>query len=77
MWNHPAARSWRIARPGDRQTMSSDTEPVESAVLDDFQGVALQLADWSVLNGRARITVFRDHVEDDGADRTAAALRVP
>ena len=37
------------------------------AVLDDYQGVALEMADWSVLNGRARITVFRDHIADDRA----------
>jgi len=47
--------------------MSSDSEPVEIAVLDDYQGVALEMADWSVLNGRARITVFRDHLADDRA----------
>ena len=40
-------------------------EPVGIAVLDDYQGVALEMADWSVLNGRARITVFRDHIADD------------
>jgi phosphoglycerate dehydrogenase-like enzyme len=47
--------------------MSSDSEPVEIAVLDDYQDVALEMADWSVLNGRARITVFRDHIADDHA----------
>jgi phosphoglycerate dehydrogenase-like enzyme len=44
--------------------MSSDSEPVEIAVLDDYQDVALEMADWSVLKGRARITVFRDHTAD-------------
>jgi lactate dehydrogenase-like 2-hydroxyacid dehydrogenase len=47
--------------------MTSDSEPVEIAVLDDYQGVAPEIADWSVLNGRARITVFRDHIADDRA----------
>jgi phosphoglycerate dehydrogenase-like enzyme len=47
--------------------MSSDSEPVEIAILDDYQGVALEMADWSVLNGHARITVFRDHIGDDRA----------
>jgi phosphoglycerate dehydrogenase-like enzyme len=37
------------------------------AVLDDFQGVALTSADWSVLNGRAEITVFRDNITDQQA----------
>jgi len=47
--------------------MNSVSELVEIAVLDDYQGVALEMADWSVLNGRARITVFRDHIADDRA----------
>ena len=34
------------------------------AVLDDYQNVALSLADWSSLDGRASITVFNDHVAD-------------
>jgi phosphoglycerate dehydrogenase-like enzyme len=38
--------------------------PAQVAILDDFQGVALAMADWSRLRDRARITVFRDHVSD-------------
>ncbi len=34
------------------------------AVLDDYQGVALQMADWSAVEDRAEVTVFRDHVSD-------------
>ena len=34
------------------------------AVLDDYQNVALESADWSVLSGRADITVFQDHLDD-------------
>jgi phosphoglycerate dehydrogenase-like enzyme len=34
------------------------------AILDDYQGVALRLADWSSLPGRPRIDVFRDHLSD-------------
>src|SRR5580658_6004732 len=37
------------------------------AVLDDYQGVALECADWSVLRDRADITVFRDHLADTDA----------
>jgi phosphoglycerate dehydrogenase-like enzyme len=37
------------------------------AVLDDYQGVALRMADWSVLDGRAAVTVFRDHLSDPAA----------
>jgi phosphoglycerate dehydrogenase-like enzyme len=41
--------------------------PVQVAVLDDYQGVALQSADWSPLNGKTNITVFRDHLSDSTA----------
>jgi phosphoglycerate dehydrogenase-like enzyme len=34
------------------------------AVLDDYQNVALQMADWSPVARRADITVFTDHVAD-------------
>lgn len=37
------------------------------AVLDDYQSVALKVADWSPLEGRAALTVFSDHVRDEGA----------
>jgi phosphoglycerate dehydrogenase-like enzyme len=42
-------------------------QPVQVAVLDDYQGVALQSADWSPLNGKTNITVFRDHLSDSTA----------
>ncbi len=32
------------------------------AILDDYQDVALKMADWSRLEGRAIVTVFRDHL---------------
>ncbi|MEQ8355987.1 MAG: D-2-hydroxyacid dehydrogenase family protein [Kiloniellaceae bacterium] len=34
------------------------------ALLDDYQGVALDCADWSALQGKADITVFRDTITD-------------
>src|SRR5712671_250259 len=37
------------------------------AVLDDYQNVALESADWSVLRDRADITVFQDHLDDPDA----------
>ena len=37
------------------------------AVLDDYQNAALESADWSVLSGRAVITVFQDHLDDTDA----------
>src|ERR1700760_4402501 len=42
-------------------------EPIRIAVLDDYQDVALSLADWSVLDGRATVTVFNDHLADSDA----------
>src|SRR5260370_11309914 len=37
------------------------------AVLDDYQNVALQSADWSVLRDGADIAVFQDHLADPDA----------
>src|SRR3979409_1526599 len=37
------------------------------AVLDDYQDVALESADWSVLRDRADIAVFQNHVADPDA----------
>jgi phosphoglycerate dehydrogenase-like enzyme len=37
------------------------------AIVDDYQNVALKMADWSALAARADITVFNDHVADPEA----------
>jgi phosphoglycerate dehydrogenase-like enzyme len=37
-------------------------EMIRIAILDDYQNVALEMADWSPLAGRAAITVFNDHL---------------
>jgi phosphoglycerate dehydrogenase-like enzyme len=42
-------------------------EPIRIAVLDDYQNVAISLADWSVLDARATVTVFNDHLADSDA----------
>ncbi len=34
------------------------------AVLDDYQGVALSSADWSAVQARAEVSVFRDHLAE-------------
>jgi phosphoglycerate dehydrogenase-like enzyme len=34
------------------------------AVLDDYQGVALEMADWSKVTSRAQVEVFNDHLAD-------------
>lgn len=39
------------------------------AILDDYAGVALQVADWSPVQNRAEVTVFARHLaEDEAAD---------
>ena len=43
------------------------------AILDDFQNVALEVADWSAVAERAEITVFNDHLADP--DAVAERLR--
>src|SRR6201993_2424073 len=48
-------------------TTSFRQEPLRIAVLDDYQNVALSMADWSVLEGRAAVTVFNDHLADTDA----------
>ncbi|OBH60009.1 D-2-hydroxyacid dehydrogenase family protein [Mycobacterium sp. E2479] len=42
------------------------------AILDDYAGVALQVADWSPVQKRAEVTVFGRHL---GEDEAAEALR--
>lgn len=42
------------------------------AILDDYQGVALKMADWSAVMTRAQVDVFSDHLE--GADAVAERL---
>ncbi len=44
--------------------MNSSAQAVNIAVLDDYQGVALKLADWSAVASRANIVVFNDHLTD-------------
>src|SRR5215831_14112718 len=43
------------------------------ALLDDYANIALQSADWSVLRGKAQITVFNRHLSED----EAASLLTP
>ena len=44
------------------------------AILDDYQGVALGLADWQSLHPRAQIQAFADHIDD--LDALAKRLHV-
>jgi phosphoglycerate dehydrogenase-like enzyme len=53
--------------------MPAKPEQIRIAILDDYQNVALSMADWSALDGRAAITVFNDHL--DGTDAVVARLQ--
>src|SRR3546814_16547711 len=50
--------------PSQDHERGSDGARLKLAILDDYQGVALAMADWSALESRIDITVFRDTVED-------------
>ncbi len=45
----------------------ANTELPRVAVLDDYQRVALAMADWSALDGRVSVTVFHDHLAEPAA----------
>ena len=47
--------------------MTASRHPINVAVLDDYQGVALSVVDWSKVSERANITVFSDHLTDEDA----------
>jgi len=53
--------------------MPTNQEPFRIAVLDDYQNVALSMANWAVLDGQATVTVFNDHLLD--TDAVVAGLR--
>src|SRR5580693_8690298 len=40
---------------------------MQVAILDDYQNVALSMANWSDVAARAEITVFNDHLADPDA----------
>ncbi len=47
--------------------------PLRCAILDDYQNVALTMADWSKIRGDVEIEVFNHHL--GSADKVVAALR--
>ena len=47
--------------------MTKSSHSTNIAVLDDYQGVAMSIVDWSRVSDRANITVFRDHLGDQEA----------
>src|ERR1700730_17206549 len=54
-----------LSNDGGAETDRGDLMKI--AILDDYQNVALRMADWSALSERAEITVFNDHVADPSA----------
>ena len=58
-----------ISRPtmGDRRGKMK-----KLAILDDYQNVAMDMADWSLLDGDIEIAVFNDHLSDE--DDVAGSL---
>jgi hypothetical protein len=38
--------------------------PIKIAVLDDYQNIALKMADWSSISGNPEIKVFNDHISE-------------
>ena len=53
-----------IREEARRRLCQTIDEQFSVAVLDDYQNVALSMADWSALEGRAAVTVFNDHIAD-------------
>src|SRR3546814_20075785 len=50
--------------PSQAHERGSDGARLKLAILDDYPGVALAMADWSAPESRIDITVFRDPVAD-------------
>src|SRR6266446_5525544 len=55
----PQRSNPRVLRPIPTKTR----QVVKIAILDDYQNVALSIADWSALARKAEITVFNDHLD--------------
>jgi hypothetical protein len=56
--------------------MPVSRHPINVAVLDDYQGVAMSIVDWSKVSDRANIAVFQDHLgnQDAVAERSGAGV---
>src|SRR5580658_2457876 len=48
-----------------RTMMAMTGSRIKIAVLDDYQNIALKMADWSSIPGNPEISVFNDHVSDE------------
>src|SRR6202051_3225431 len=74
-WTDPL-RPPRPPRPPDTQRSNprvpqpvpmKPRQVVKIAILDDYQNVALSIADWSAVAKKAGITVFNDHIDQTDA----------
>src|ERR1700753_1516511 len=54
-------------RPPPRPNQMCEIGIMRVAILDDYQNVALSMADWSEVAARAEITVLNDHISDQDA----------
>src|SRR6516165_9877060 len=52
----------RCSSPSTSARFTLNNDMLHIAILDDYQKVALEMADWSSLKGRAEIRVFSDHL---------------
>jgi phosphoglycerate dehydrogenase-like enzyme len=55
------------------ETSGAENMAIRCAILDDYQNVALKLADWSKVKDHIEVKVFHDHL--GGADKVIAALQ--
>jgi phosphoglycerate dehydrogenase-like enzyme len=49
------------------RTLEGEVPTMKIAILDDYQNVALKMADWSAISDKADIVVFNDHVDSPEA----------
>lgn len=58
---------WVFTRLAWSPNLMCEIGSMRVAILDDYQDVALSMADWSQVGERATITVFNDHLADTDA----------
>ncbi len=56
-----------------QENIEAETMAVRCAILDDYQNVALKLADWGKVQDRVEIKIFQEHI--GSADKVIAALQ--
>jgi hypothetical protein len=66
-------RGWPFVASRRRKAEKDAEMRYRCAILDDYQNVALKLADWSKITGDVDITVFNQHL--DGPEAATARSR--